>query len=154
MGRPVACELAARHGALSQHAHQLEPPGDHLAVVELGEGRKARSLGDDEAQQQLALGAQHFLLEQGKGEIENVSGLDVGIARGLADPIQDRRHGAAHQRLEQRLLVIEVEVERALGNAGPRCHVVEASGVVAPLGEDGERRVQDRLAPGGGVDFS
>jgi hypothetical protein len=47
----------------------------------------------------------------------------------------------AHQFLKQRLLVLEVEIDRALGDAGAARHVVEPRGGKAAFGEFVERRL-------------
>ena len=135
-------------------AHQPEPARDDLAIVELGDGRKARALGDDQAQQQLALGAEHLLLEHGEEGVERRGGRH-GRARSATLPsvLDDGRDGAADQRLEQRFLVLEVEVERALGDAGAGRHVVEPGRLEAVLGEHARRRLEDRLAARIGIDL-
>ena len=51
-------------------------------------------------------------------------------------------------------LSLEVEIERALGDARPRRHVVEPRRLEAVLGEHGQRRIQDRLPPRLGVDLA
>ena len=65
-------------------------------------------------------------------------------------------HGAdlkAHQLLKQRFLVLEVQIDRALGDAGAARHVVEPRRGEAALGEFVERRLEDGGAalgrPGG-----
>ena len=84
--------------------------------------------------------------EHREERLERLQGRDVGRGRDPAHVLQDRRHGVAHQRLEQRLLVLEIEIERALGDAGARGHVVEPGGLEAVLGKDGEGGLQNRLA--------
>ena len=68
--------------------------------------------------------------------LERLQGRDVGRGGDLLIVLQQGRDGVAHQRLEQRLLVAEVEIERALGDAGARRHVVEPGGLEAVRGED------------------
>src|SRR5581483_6248808 len=97
-----------------QPPHQGETPGDDLAIVELGNGREARALGDDEAQQQLALGAQDLLVEQGEEGLERLGRRHLGRTGEPAHFGEQRRYGVPYQRLEQRLLVAEVEIEGAL----------------------------------------
>ena len=53
----------------------------------------------------------------------------------------------AHKLLKQRLLVLEVEIDRALGDAGAPRHVVEPRGGKAARGEFVERRLQDCASP-------
>src|SRR5262245_593704 len=67
--------------------------------------------------------------------------------RGAADARHDRPNGTAHELLKQRLLVLEVEIKRALGDAGLGGNVVEAGSLVAACGKDRERRIEDGLTP-------
>ena len=53
----------------------------------------------------------------------------------------------AHKLLKERLLVLEVEIDRALGDAGAPRHVVEPRGGKAAFGEFVERRLQDCASP-------
>src|SRR5712692_8552343 len=55
--------------------------------------------------------------------------------------------GLPHHRLEQLRLVREIEVERALGDAGALGHRVEPRRREAALGKAGERRVQNLPGP-------
>ena len=86
-------------------------------------------------------------LEQRKERVERLQGRDVGGGGDPAHLLQHGRDGVAHQRLEQRLLVAEVEIERALGDARALRHVVEPGRLEAVRGEHRQRRGQDRLAP-------
>ena len=122
-----------------------------VAVVELGDRRKARTFGDDEAQQQLAPGPQNLGLEHREEDVEDLRQRQVRHGGDRLQALIDRIDGAADQALEQRLLVLEVEVERALGDAGPARHLVEPCRLVAVLGEHRESRVQDCLPPHAGV---
>ena len=53
----------------------------------------------------------------------------------------------AHKLLKERFLVLEVEIDRALGDAGAPRHVVEPRGGKAAFGEFVERRLQDCASP-------
>ena len=66
--------------------------------------------------------------------------------RGLDGADHGRQH-RAHQFLEQALLVAEVEIDRALGDAGAPRDVVEAGRGKAGGGEFFERGGEDRVAP-------
>ena len=132
-----------------------EAARDDLAIVELGDGREARALGDDQPQQQLAARAEHLLLEQREEGIEHVSrrARRASAATWLSVSIT----GATALRTSasnSASLSLEVEVERALGDAGPRRHVVEPRRLEAVLGEHRQRRIQDGLPAGLGVDFA
>jgi hypothetical protein len=68
--------------------------------------------------------------------------------------IHDRRHRAAHELLKQGLLVLEVEVERALGDARLRGDVVEPRRRVAARGKYAECGLEDGLPLCPGLPFS
>ncbi len=70
-----------------------------------------------------------------EGRAQAFEALDVG------------HQGGAHDRLEQLLLALEVEVERALADARARRDVLEPGGGEAALGEARQRRRQDLLGP-------
>ena len=58
-------------GALGNPAHHGDAARDDLAMIELGNPGEARALGDDQSQQELAVGAEHLLLEQREEGFEN-----------------------------------------------------------------------------------
>jgi len=129
--RGIAGELASCHCLAGDGAHQRYAGRNHLAVIEGSNGGKAWSFGDDQAQQQLAVGAQHLLAKKGKKQLEDLRGPHIGGQRRRAHPIHDRGHGTAHELLKQVLLVLEVEIERAFGDAGLGRHVIEPRRLVA-----------------------
>ena len=106
-----------------------------------------RVLGEDQAQDLLAPRFQHFPPEQPVQRGDDLARRSVGIGRELARAVQHRPHGMHHELLEEVLLAAEVEVERALGDAGPRRDIVEARGRETLRREHVERGVEDRLAP-------
>ena len=66
--------------------------------------------------------------------------------------LPSQRHDrAADQFLEQRLLVLEVQIDRSLGDAGALGDVVEPGRGKALVDEFLERRLDDRLTPLGGA---
>ena len=73
-------------------------------------------------------------------------GRKIGDLRGL-DGADHRAQRRAHQLLEQALLVAEVEINRALGDAGAARDIVEAGRSEARGGEFFERRREDRIPP-------
>ena len=101
------------------------PRDDHLAVIKGGDGGKARPFGDHEAQQQFAVAPKHLPLEKAEEHLNDLGRLHIRGQRSRAHPLHDRRHGAAHELLKQGLLVLEVKVKRALGDARLRGNVVE-----------------------------
>ena len=65
---------------------------------------------------------------------------------------QQRHDGLAHDRLEKRLLALEIQVQRALAHAGACGHVIEPRGGIALLDEKVQRRLDvlralDSLTP-------
>src|SRR6266540_3175652 len=63
----------------------------------------------------------------------------------LLDDGDDR---LTHQRLEQRFFVLEVEVDRALGNAGAAGDILELRGSEPAVGKDFKRRRDDLFRTG------
>ena len=70
------------------------------------------------------------------------------------DGADQRGEHGAHQFLKQALLVAEVEIDGALGDAGALGHVVEAGRLEAAGGEFIERGGEDRFAAGGAALFA
>src|SRR5262249_53175245 len=93
-----------------------------------------RALGDDEADDVAAPRAVDLRDE----ELDDLLGArarrDVGLEHRL-ERADERRQLGADQLLEQRLLVAEVEVDRAFGDAGAARHVVEPRRREAARGE-------------------
>ena len=54
-------DLAARHAQLDQGAHAGQPARNHFAVVEIGDARKPRALGDDQTDDFAAAGVEDRL---------------------------------------------------------------------------------------------
>ena len=109
---------------------------------------KRRPFRDHQADDVLAarlVDLAHEQIDDGVGERAH---RHVGRAHGLDGADQRREHGA-DQFLEQALLVAEVEIDGALGDAGALGHVVEAGRREAAGGELVERGGKDRLAAGG-----
>src|SRR5262249_22980473 len=67
--------------------------------------------------------------------------------RGRRDRARQRAQHRAHEFLEQALLVAEVEVDRALGDAGAAGNIIEPRGGKAPRGELLPRSSEDGGAP-------
>ena len=141
--------LAARGGAREQRAHGGDDARKHFAVIELGELGKARAFRDHQADDVAAarlVDLAHEEIGDAVGEHARAAGRPRPIASMV--PTTRREHGA-DQFLEQALLVAEVEIDGALGDAGAARHVVEPGGGEAAHGEFVERGGQDRLAAGG-----
>ncbi len=125
-----------------QHRHHVR---DHLAVVELSELGEAGSLRHDQPQDVLARRAEDLGHERIRDHLHHGPDGQRGERRCLDLP-HDRAHHGAHELLEQALLVGEVEIDGALGDAGARRHVVEPRGRKSIRGEFLERRRENRLA--------
>ena len=79
-----------------------------------------------------------------KASIAFIGGMSGAAASSLMRTMMGAT-AVAHEAFEQGLLAREIEVERALGDAGARRHVVEPRGLEAVLGESEERRIEDGL---------
>ena len=144
-----ACgHLAARGGAAQQRAHRGDDAREHLAVIEFGELGEAAAFRDHQPDHVLAPRLVDLAHEQFDDLVAEHADRHVGRAQRLDGADQRREHGA-DQFLEQALLVAEVEIDRALGDAGALGHVVEPRRLEAAGGEFIERRGKDRLAAGG-----
>ena len=144
--RFLLLDLAARDAELDQRAHAGEPARDHFAVVEIGDRRKARPLGDDQAHD-VAAPRRRDLLDEGLGKpFEHVAHRSAGRRRRL-QPADQRHDRGPDQFLEHRFLVLEVQVDRALGDAGAPGDVVEPRRGKAARDEFIHRRLDDRRAP-------
>ena len=73
--------------------------------------------------------------------------LHIRGERSRAHPLHDRRHGTTHEVLKQGLLVLEVKVERALGDAGASGDVLKPRRLVTLGGKDRQGGVEDGLPP-------
>ena len=116
-------------------------------MIEICNAGKADALADDEAQDFLAARAQDLpsehSIETGDHGLE---GEVVGVSE-TRQPAEQRRDRAEHDLLEQILLVLERQVNGALGDPGFLGDVVEPSGREAFCGEDFEPRIEDQLPP-------
>ena len=110
-------ELAALVGAAQHAAQCLEQARQHFAIVELGDGRKARTLADQQPDDLAAAGAVDLAHENLDRLLDDRAQREAGRKRKL-DRADHRHHLGADQFLEQGLLVGEVQIDRALGDAG------------------------------------
>ena len=121
----VARQFAARRRAAHDRAQRRGHALDHLVIVELGELREPRAFGDDQPDHVLAAGAEDLAHEKVGDGFRDDARRQVGDLRGL-DGADHRAQRRAHELLEQALLVAEVEIDRALGDAGAPGDVIEA----------------------------
>ena len=130
-----------------QRAHAGEAARHHFAVVEVGDRRKSRTFGDDQAHDVAAPRRRH-LLDEGSGKPLHHVAHRCADGRRRVQPADDQRHdGGADQLLEHRFLVLEVQIDRALGDAGAFGDVVEPRRRKPARDELVHRRLDDRPAP-------
>jgi hypothetical protein len=114
---------AGGHG-LRDAEEQLQPVAEHLLRYQVGLAEDAdhggvRRVGPEELPDPLAQHGQPGLVA---GDHGKVPGHDLHVVQGVLQ-----------QRLEQVFLVGEVQVERAVRDAGPADHVVDAHAVKTPV---------------------
>ena len=95
----------------------------------------------------LRLVARTSLLEHLEQSLEHARNRHFGCGRKRGDALDYGGHRAAYDLLEQLLLVVEVEIERSLGDAGLGSHVVEPCRLETALGEHRERGVENNQPP-------
>src|ERR1043165_5872046 len=115
-------------------------------MIELGDRRETRAFGQDQPHDVLAARAEDFAHEGVEHALDQHARRNVDLAHLLerAEHWMDQR---AHEVLEQRFLVGEVEIDRALRDARALRHVVEPRAFVTARGKLLERRIEDRAAP-------
>ena len=141
----IVAQLAAIERAPQQRPHRRNDAPKHLAIVEVGDLGKPRSFADDQPQDVLAVGAVDLAHEQSERALRHGPHRQVERQRRL----QRAHHGAdlgADELLEQPLLVAEVKIDRAFGDAGALRHVVEPGGGEALRGEFLQRGGEDGAA--------
>ena len=139
-------DFAARDRKLDQRAHAGEAARDHFAVVEIGDRGKPRPLGHDQAHD-VAAPRRRDLWMKASANPSSASRTDP-LRPAAAMQAADQRHDrGADQLLEHRFLVLEVQVDRALGDAGALRDVVEPRRGKAARDELLHRRLDDRRAP-------
>jgi hypothetical protein len=96
----------------------------------------------------------HGRIRQCEVDVEVDQGIEQGtrVVRMLTEPSQTTREQALADRRQRRdqhrLFAGEVVVERRAGNAGGGADVIHGHAVVAALGEQPDRDIQDLIAPG------
>lgn len=135
-------ELAALDPAPQDGADQAEAAANHLVEVEAREIREVASLSDHQLGNRPDLRARHV----GDGRQQLLQQADArpfeGRGRHL-EPLEVRQQPGPHHRLEQRFLAGEVQVERALADAGAGRDVVQAGRGEATRGEALQGRCQN-----------
>ena len=130
----------------SRVAHERQHARNHLAVVELGQLWKPRPFSDDEPDHVLPRRAEDLVDEGIDDELGQSA--DWELARGRrGDRADEGAQLRPHELLEQVLLVAEVEIDRALGDAGVPGHVVEPGVGKTARRELRERRIENGRPP-------
>ncbi len=141
-------ELAAGDPAAEQRGEQPPAPADDLIEIEPRQLREVARLGDHQLGQRREPRAVHLLDEHARDIHQEPRHRPRSLGRGF-ELLQGRHEVAAHHRLEQLFLVLEVEVSGSLGHSCPGRHVLQPRGGEAPLGEAIQRGLQD--LPGAGI---
>ena len=138
-------DFAARNAQFDQRAHSGNAARNHLAVIEVGDARKPCTFGDDKSDDVATPRRYHFLRE-GLGKTLK-RGTNRTAWRRRRGKTADQRHQCCpYQFLKQRLLVLEVQIDRAFGDAGAAGDVVEPRRGVPARDEFIHRRIDDGLA--------
>ena len=135
-------ELAPFDAALHQPTDHLMGGQGHFVVEEARNFREVAGFSKDELHD-----ATHLrLAEAAPPAFQHVGQQLFAAAGGLLDVVtellDDRQDGGAHHGLEEVFLAGVIQVERALGHACTRGHVIQAGGGIAPGHEDFQRGVQ------------
>ena len=140
-------ELAARDPALDLGPEQAQPALDHLLMVEARELGEIARLGDHELRDRPDPGALEQRADLPDHQLDARGGRPRVRPQQALDPREVRQQRLPHHRFEELLLAGEIEVERALADAGARRDVVDPRRAEAALGEHLERRLDDLGRP-------
>jgi len=141
----VVGKLAALVGTAHQAAQRLEQTFEHLAIVELGERRKPRSFADHQPDNLAAARAVDLAHENFDRLVNDRAQRQFG-SKGKLQRADYGHHFRTDQFLKQALLVGEVQIDGALGDAGAFGDIVEPRRGKAFGGEFIEGRVEDGVA--------
>ena len=145
----IAGQFAALGSAREHVAQQRQATRDHLAMIERRDLGKACSLREHKTQDLLAARSQHLRAKEFKEPIEHQRDRRILLGN-LFKAFEHRARRHDYQIAEEIFLVGKVKIDRALGDAGARRDIIEASLGKALLREDIECRVEDLLAAVGG----
>ena len=138
-------ELTPLVGTAQDGADRFHRPRDHLAIVEFGELGEAWPFGQHQANDVLPPRLENLADENLDQLIGHLPERNVRV-RGPLKRADHRAELQTDQLLEQRLLVGEVKVDRALGDIGALGHVFEPGRGKAARREFVQRRRQDGIA--------
>ena len=131
-----APELAAVDAQPHRALDHRVSAADHFRVIEPPQLREVAAFGDHQlGDATVRCGADE--LPPALGQLAHQVG---GIAAVLVDhalaPLERRHQSFAHDGLEQLVLAVEIEIERAFADAGALGHVLQAGSRVAALDEE------------------
>ena len=133
-------ELAALHAARDGGGeHRLAALHD-LLEVELRDLGEVAGLAHHQLDHAGIVRGAHRLPPAMRDGAQQLGGAHVGVSQQRLAFVDEGHQALLYYRLEQRLLVVVVQVQRALGDAGARRDILEARRRVALLDEQGERR--------------
>src|SRR6266849_10137819 len=141
-------ELARLDTALEDAGHQPVATRHYFFVVEAGQlGKIVRFRHHQlwDADERRLADEAPVLAYETLEQFARAAGKRFGKLLALGDHRDD---GLPDQRLEQRLFVFEVEIDRALGNAGATRDIFELRRGKAPIGEDLQRGADDLFRTG------
>src|SRR5665648_865546 len=124
-------ELAARDATIDQPAQGLEPTRDDIVEVEGGELGMLVAFGNQQTHDDHAPRAHQLLDEFDERPFEEVFDGERGRLHLVADHVEMGGDDAAHHRLEQLFLGLEVEIGETLGDFRARRHVLEPRAGIA-----------------------
>ena len=141
----------AQPALVDQPAHQLlhafRSAAQPLVQIEAAGPRQAHAVGHQQAKQHLLARIEKALDAAEREALEQGAGVgDRSIAGQRGQPLRLGVFVREDQRIEQRLLALEVVIERALAHADGGGHVAQAGAEIALVGEQLERGVEDGLA--------
>src|SRR6266850_1642911 len=143
-----AAELTGFDTPLQYSGHQAMTAGDDFLVVEAGELRKIvrfRHHQLRDAHERRFADETPVLAYETLEQFARAAGERLGQLLALGEHRNDR---LPDQRLEQRLFVLEVEIDGAFGDTGSTRDVLELRGGKAPIGEDLQRGADDLFRTG------
>ena len=141
-------EFARFDTALDDAGHEPVPACHDFFVIEAGKlgeivGFRHHQLRD--ADERRLTDETPVLAHETLEQIASAAGEGPGQLLALGNHGDD---GLPDQRLEERLFVFEIEVDRALGDAGTACDFLELGGGKAPVGKDLQRGADDLFRTG------